>query len=57
MPRLSLSPDAVFYVRAVMLGAGVAALAVTWDRWYIRRCLIREFVRQLKVERDFGRRL
>ena len=47
---MTLSPETVFYLRIILAGVIVAALAVKWDRWYIKRMLTKEFVVQLKRE-------
>lgn len=45
-----MSPLLALYLEIMIAAAIVAVTAVAWDRWYIRKQLIKEFVKQLWIE-------
>lgn len=50
IPHVLLPAEAVFYIRIALLGVAVAAAAITWDRWYLKRFFIKTFVKELRRE-------
>jgi len=38
------------YILFPLLGVLTWIAAVTWNRWYIRRCIVREFRKQLRIK-------
>jgi hypothetical protein len=51
---MRFTPEQAFLAYMAIVAVGTAATAILWDRWYIRRLLIKEFVKQLWEEHGNG---